>query len=352
MKLRIRVETAPSPTPNLSKPANYLSTQNDTCENALNTPTFEEILEPQRNSDDASEAGQTGSRAAANFPIESIYGVGSRYSQALRGIGLETIGDVAGITDIDEFEELLGIPIAVLRKIRLRALSYVSGKILQTESIEFPGDRLIYIDIETDERCRKVWLIGLLVDGRFTQFYAEKWDDERHILERFLGFLGTHRGYTLVSYSGTGFDYRVTLKALNRLGLDSSTLEEFPHVDLCTMLRRCFIFPQSSYALKELGPYLSYGFKQSDLDGLQVARAYQRHVDYGAPLEPRFFEYNEDDVRAVQHLIERCFRLRSRSEKAHLPQLDYGGGWVYIKMKLDPWLDPRSHPEPRLRARS
>ncbi len=257
------------------------------------------------------------------------------------------MGDIAEIADIDEFEELLGISAAVLRKIRLRALSYMSGRILQTCSFEFPGDRLIYIDIETDDRCRRVWLIGLLVDGRFTRFYADTWDEERQILERFLGFLETQRGYTLVSYSGTCFDYRVPLNALNRLGVDSSILEETPHVDLCTLLRRSFIFPRSSYALKELGGYLCYDFKQSDLDGLQVAQAYQRHVECGEPLEPWFFEYNEDDVRVIQHLIERCFRLRSHSARMSLRQLDYGGGWVFIKTKLDPRLDARLEPIPK-----
>jgi predicted RecB family nuclease len=274
-----------------------------------------------------------------SLPVEGIYGVGAKYSKALREIGVETVEDVAKITNIDEFEELLGIPAAVLLKIRLRALSIVSGKILQTESVEFPGDRLIYIDIETDQRCSRVWLIGLLVDSRFTQFYAEGWEDERSILERFLGFLGTHRGYTLVSYSGTCFDYRVTLNALRRLGLDFSSLEEFPHVDLCTLLRRSFIFPRGSYGLKELGAYLSYEFKQCDLDGLQVAQAYQRHVEYGVPLDAGVFEYNEDDVRVIQHLIERCFRLRSRSDKVRVPQLDYSRGWVFIKTRLDPWLN-------------
>ncbi len=342
---------APSPTSNPYQRSNCLSAQNGTSENALNTPTSE-TLELLITPNDATEVVQTSSHAAASFPIESIYGIGKRYSEALRGIGVETVGDIAKIENIDEFEELLGIPAALLRKIRLRALSYVSGKILQTDSIEFPGDRLIYIDIETDERCSRVWLIGLLVDGRFTQFYADSWDEERHILERFQDFLGAHRGYTLVSYSGTCFDYRVTLNALRRLELDPSPLEEFPHVDLCTLLRRSFIFPQSSYALKELGRYLSYGFKQSDLDGLRVAQAYQRHVEYGSPLEPRFFEYNEDDVRVIHHLIERCFRLRSRSENMHLSQLNYGEGWVYIKTKLDPWLDlAYTHPEPHLMGR-
>jgi predicted RecB family nuclease len=130
----------------------------------------------------------------------------------------------------------------------------------------------------------------------------------------------------------------VTLNAIKRHGLNSTVLDEFTHVDLCILLRRSFIFPQSSYALKELGAYLSYDFKQSDLDSLQVAQAYQRHVEIEAPLDSRFFEYNEDDVRVIQHLIERCFRLKSRSEKFHLPHLDYGAGWVFIKTKLDPWL--------------
>ena len=308
----------------------------------MNTQNPQEL----QNQVDASPEVKQPINLAGRLPIQTIYGIGSRYAEALRGIGIETVGDIAKIRDIDEFEELLGIPSATLRKIRLRALSYVSGKILQTNSVEFPGDRLIFIDIETDQGCNRVWLIGLLVDGRFTQFYADNWEEERHLLERFLNFLATHRGYTLVSYSGTNFDYRVTLKALNRLGLDPSSLEDFHHVDLCSLLRRSFIFPHSSYALKELGNYLSYGFKQSDLDGLQVAQAYQRHIEYGSPLETRFFEYNEDDVRVIQHLIEICFRLKNHAPKTHSIKLDYCDGWVYIKAKLDPWLHLSDPPTP------
>jgi len=90
--------------------------------------------------------------------------------------------------------------------------------------------------------------------------------------------------------------------------------------------------------LKELGAYLSYGFKQSDLDGLQVAKAYQRHVEDCYPLDHRFLEYNEDDVRVIQHIIERCFHLKSRSESLSIPKMEYRDGWVFIKTKMDPWL--------------
>ena len=304
----------------------------------MNPQTSQEASELYPYLQDALEVGQA-KNPPSNYPVESIYGVGRRYSESLRKIGIETVGDIARITNIDKFEETLGIPAAVLHKIRLRAISYITGKILQTESVEFPGDSLIYFDIETDDRCNRVWLIGLLVDGRFTQFYADKWDDEKHILEKFLGFLETHRGYILVSYSGTCFDYRVILNAIKRHELSPIALDEFTHVDLCTLLRRSFIFPQSSYALKELGNYLSYGFKQNDLDGLQVSMAYQRHLERGIPLDARFFDYNEDDVRVIQHLIERCFRLKSRSKNFHIPHLDYPTDWVFIKTKLDPWLD-------------
>jgi predicted RecB family nuclease len=273
---------------------------------------------------------------SATYPIEKIYGVGARYAESFKRQGIETIGDIAAIQQIDQYEEPLGIPSKVLHKIRLRAQSYINGQVYQTETIEFPGDRLIYIDIETDERCSKIWLIGLLVDGHFTQLYADSWEDERQILEEFLSFLGTHRGYTLVSYSGTGFDYRVTLNAMKRLGIDPRPLEEFCHVDLCTVLRRSFIFPHHSYGLKELGVYLNYSFKQTNLDGLDIARAYQRHVDHGLPLEDGVLVYNEDDVRVVRHLFEKCFRLRKHLLGAEIHRMR--DTWVYFVTRLDPWL--------------
>jgi len=280
------------------------------------------------------------SSLSENYPIESIYGIGKRYSEALRNIGVETVGELARITNIDEFEEVLGIPAKVLRMIRLRALSYISDEIMQAEPFEFPGERLIYIDIETDVHCRKVWLIGLLMEGRFTQFYAETWEQEKEVLERFLAFLEANPGHYLVSYSGTNFDYRVTLNACRRQGLDVGILEAYPHIDLCTILRRCFIVPHHSYALKELGGYLGYPLKQTELDGLAVARAYQRHVESGAPLVAGVLEYNEDDVKLVEHLVDRCFSLRTRVRGVHWGNICVHGGWVFVRTRLDDWMYP------------
>jgi hypothetical protein len=106
------------------------------------------------------------------------------YSEALRGIGLETVRDLASITDIDGSEELPGIPAKVLHIIRLRVISYASGEILQTEPFEFPISGLSTFDILTDPACSRVWLIGFLVDCWFTQLYSNSWEEDRHILER------------------------------------------------------------------------------------------------------------------------------------------------------------------------
>jgi len=273
----------------------------------------------------------------STYPIERIYGVGARYAEAFKKQGIETVGDIAAIQKIDQYEEPLGIPAKILQRIRLRAKSIISGQTYQTETVEFPGEQLIYIDIETDEMCSRVWLIGLLVDGHFTQLYADNWLDERRILEELQSFLATHRGYILVSYSGTGFDIRVTLNAMKRLGIDSEVIEGFRHVDLCTVLKRSFIFPYHSYGLKELGAYLNYSFRQTDLDGLTVARAYQRHVDHGLPLEEGVLEYNEDDVKVVRHLFENCFRLKKHLDGGEIHRTR-DISWVYFVTRLDPWL--------------
>jgi hypothetical protein len=61
-------------------------------------------------------------------------------------------------------------------------------------------------------------------------------------------------------------------------------------------------------------------------------------VDHDAPLGAEVLEYNEDDVRVVRHLFERCFRLRRHSEGLDIHRIGFSDGWVYLKTRLDPWL--------------
>ena len=170
--------------------------------------------------------------------------------------------------------------------------------------LELPSEKLIYLDIETEPFGGRIWLIGIQIDGQFSQLYADDWGQEEEILEKFLDTIRGKPGHTLVSYSGTNFDLRNLEAATGRPGF-SPILSRFPHVDLCSRLRRCFIFPNQSYGLKDLGTFLGYPFRNPDLNGLEVALLYQNHVEKGVPLDPKVFEYNEDDVKALPYLIER-----------------------------------------------
>lgn len=160
--------------------------------------------------------------------------------------------------------------------------------------------------------CERVWLIGLQINGQFIQFYADNWEQERDILKKFAEILRNNPNYTLVSFSGTDFDYRVILKAMQRHGINVDLLLSHLHIDICFLLRRCFIFPNQSFALKDLGSFLGYPFKYPDLDGFDVALRYHRHIEYGEPLDPKILKYNEDDVRVIPFLIS---KVRSCAQK-------------------------------------
>ena len=125
------------------------------------------------------------------------------------------------------------------------------------------------------------------------------------MLEKLLSFLQTVPDSTLVSFSGTGFDRNVINRALERLNLDSEFFMAIPHIDLCQLIRQSIIFPNQSYALKNLGTYLRYPFKHADMNGLEVALEYLNHLKRKRKLDERVFDYNADDVNALPYIIKK-----------------------------------------------
>jgi len=250
-----------------------------------------------------------------NSPIR-IHGIGSYYCEALERGGIKSIGDLAEAEDYSALSIISDIPRRLLSKFQLKAKSMINNETYQIATFNLPTNKLIFFDIETDTNCERVWLIGTLIDGEFRQLYADNWEQEKTILEEFTEILKQHSDRTLVSYSCTNFDHRITLGALERHGLNAEFLESFPHVDLGTLLNRCFIFPNQKFALKDLGTYLEYPFRYPDMDGLAVALSYQSHVEDGKPLDPKIYKYNEDDVRAIPYLIEKAHSLEESALKS------------------------------------
>jgi predicted RecB family nuclease len=110
-------------------------------------------------------------------------------------------------------------------------------------------------------------------------------------------------------------DFVTVRQALERNELDFDFFKKYPHVDLGTCLSRTFIFPNQTYAVKELGAFLGYNFKHADLGGLYVALNYMAYADNGEELDPRILEYNEDDVRVIPYLSEKALSLSDNVKK-------------------------------------
>jgi len=232
-----------------------------------------------------------------------IHGIGPSSTWKLAMCDIQTIGELADHADLPRLSRDSSISRRRLKKLQLRARSIVNNETIQTAPFQ-PPDNPIYYDIETDLRCERVWLIALLIRGELTQLYADSWNQEKPILEQFMATINDLPDHTLVSYSGTRFDSRVLMNALKRNKLPHQPFEAKPEIDLCTQLRRSYIFPTRGYGLKELAAYLDYPFRNPSLDGRAVAEHYHRHVEEGIELDPRVLVYNRDDVAALQFICD------------------------------------------------
>jgi Icc-related predicted phosphoesterase len=237
--------------------------------------------------------------------IMNIHGIGPKIASKFKKIKIETIKDLAKIQNLKKISQKTSFSEEQIQKIKLKARSVVENKTFQISELILPSNNLIFFDIETDLKREKVWLVGILDNGNFTQYFAKNWKQEKLMLEKLLSFLQTVPDSTLVSFSGTGFDRNVINRALERLNLDSEFFMAIPHIDLCQLIRQSIIFPNQSYALKNLGTYLRYPFKHADMNGLEVALEYLNHLKRKRKLDERVFDYNADDVNALPYIIKK-----------------------------------------------
>lgn len=236
-------------------------------------------------------------------PVHHLWGIGQTYTRKLRSCGIATIHALAHHANLTALTQQSDISLKRLRTFQLRAQSLLKQDIIQIAPFESPQSNTIFIDIETDLRCERVWLIGLLIHDECIQLYADTWLEEKTILLQFLHILKEYPTYDLVSYSGTNFDYRIPLEAMRRHQLDTTPLESRRHIDLCIAIRRSFIVPFQTFALKAFGGFLDYPFQHPEMDGMRVALKYIDHINAGTPLDPSVIQYNEDDVKVLPYLI-------------------------------------------------
>jgi predicted RecB family nuclease len=176
----------------------------------------------------------------------------------------------------------------------------------------------VYFDIETDPHGgdKLCWLVGVLdeASGEFVQHLAQTPLQEGDMLEEFARFCATLDGRYLVSYSGSNFDHRNVSARMRALGIPvPSSLENA--VDLLYPVRRAIALPCTGYGLKNVAGCLGFIYRHRDVDGFTVALEYLRLARERRRIPRRFLEYNEDDVRALQHVV------------AKVEEMAGSGGW-------------------------
>lgn len=250
--------------------------------------------------------------------LMQIHGIGPAYAERLGRSGVRDIAQLSKIRNLTKVACKSRISMSILKLLQLKARAFLENRVYQIAPFNLLHDKAIFFDIETDVACERVWLIGLQIDGKLIQLYADTWEQEKRILEEFIEILKGNPDYNLISYSTTNFDHRVILKAIERHELDATPLTSRCHSDLGILIRRCFVFPRKSYALKDLGALLGYKFKYPEMNGLFVAMSYHRHIEENKPLDPKILEYNQDDVRVVPHMIEKIRNSEFRTERINL----------------------------------
>lgn len=251
----------------------------------------------------------------------NIHGVGSSVKSALSNAGITTIDQLLEAPDLYWIAESSGVPFATISRIKAKARALKDGKPFKLKDLQPIASEAIFFDIETDIACERIWLVGVYSKAGFRRFYAETWEDERTILNNFLNYLKLTPSAVLVSFSGINFDRNVVEKALRRLRMDYGSFLRFRHVDLALQIKDCFIFPNQSYALKDLAAHLGYKFKYPELDGLLVALEYHHHVMDGIPLNPMLFDYNEDDVKSLPFMIDQLAKLNQECNAISIAEI-------------------------------
>jgi Icc-related predicted phosphoesterase len=239
----------------------------------------------------------------------NLHSIGRRREQALRRAGVRTISELSNSEGLLAAAQASGMSVNLLKRLQLKARSYVDKRIIEIAPFCLKLERPLFFDIETDIGASRVWLVGVLWDGDFRRFYSDSWAREEAMLKQFLDFLAHNRPGVLISYSCTSFDRRVLANALRRYKLDGSHFGNVPHTDLGAELARCLALPIKSRKVKDVGRFFGYQFKHGDLDGLHVAHEYSRHLEEARPLNPAVLDYNEDDVRVLDHIVRRVSQL-------------------------------------------
>lgn len=216
-----------------------------------------------------------------------------------------------------------GLGDAQVARWQARAKLQVSGGgPYATQPLDLPaGDTILYFDVETDPMLDFCYLHGFWVveqgRGRFVEFHTadDSRAEERRAFAEALAFLRAHESAPVVHYSPYE---RVTFRAL------AARYPDVPDADRAEewmsrprafdlyhhAVRPHTEWPTRDYSIKTLAKYLGFSWRDTHPSGAASIQWFQEwlRTREAAQLQ-RILDYNEDDCRAMEVVLEGLRRM-------------------------------------------
>jgi uncharacterized protein len=231
-----------------------------------------------------------------------VYGLSRSIHYKLLELGIKTLDDLKK-ADESKLLEIDGVGEVSVKKWKEQAevLLTKEAKITKAELPKTKNE--ICLDIESAEDGR-MYLIGLLRDGKFTHFFSET--DEKEIVNRFVDYvlaLGDYRLYHYGNIEKTTFT-----QMFKKYNVD----EKIAHsilgnmIDLFPLVKKHAVLPITFYNLKDVAKYLGYKWRAADASGGNSMTWYDAWIhDKDPKLLKKILEYNEDDVKATALILKK-----------------------------------------------
>jgi len=200
----------------------------------------------------------------------------------------------------------------------LQALAIRENTVYIHGTPRFPkSETQIYLDIEGLPDNESYYLIGALVisEGKeiFHSFWADHESQEPDIFSQFVEAVSQWDDFRILHYG------RYETVALKRM---KTRLPESLHPKIDAILERAtnvlsvihphVYFPVYSSGLKEIGRFLGFEWANENATGLQAIVLRKNWKKTNAPdIKAQLLQYNEEDCRALKHVVESVGRLIS-----------------------------------------
>lgn len=279
---------------------------------AKNSPWFKEMLAEAKQKQD----------------ISLIYKLDGRAVSALRDTGLSTVIQLLS-ADVEKLPPIPYAPSETLKRAQLQAQSLQENRTIWLDKPNFGDDAplKLFFDIEGSPWQKVEYLFGFWVvgdpekklatkncryrtfddtpDKYFLYFIAESPEQERELWDNFLNWLDVLPSqYQVIHYA----DYeRSHLNKLAEKYGDKPSRQKFMEslVDIEKVVQKSVIFPLYFYSIKDIAKseFLGFKWRHEKAGGGQSVFWYEEWLETGNPeILNDIINYNEDDVRATEHL--------------------------------------------------